>query len=79
MRKLILAGVALFSLSLFVGNAEAGLFKKRKICSSCNNGKNQTASVGEAPAKSSEKAPAPSPQAVKTEDKKKAPAPNLKN
>lgn len=78
MQKFMVAVVAIFSLSLFVGQADAGLFnKKRKICSSCNN-KTKTVAVGET-SKPSEKAPAPAPQAVKTEDKKKAPAPSLKN
>ena len=79
MKKLLVAGVSLFVLSLFVNNVEAGLFKKKaKVCSSCKSGATKTTTAGEAP-KATEKAPAPSPQAVKTEDKKKAPAPNLKN
>lgn len=79
MQKTLVAGFGILALALFVGNAEAGLFKKKaKICSSCKTGSTKTVTAGEA-SKSSEKAPAPAPQAVKSEDKKKAPAPNLKN
>ena len=79
MQKMLVAGFGVLAVSLFVGNAEAGLFKKKvKICSSCKTGSTKTVTAGEA-SKSSEKAPAPAPQAVKTEDKKKAPAPSLKN
>ena len=77
MQKTLVAGFAFLAMTLFVGNAEAGLFKKKaKICSSCKTGNTKTVTVGEAP-KKSQKAPAPAPQAVKTAPKnsEKAPAP----
>jgi len=75
MQKTLVAGFAFLAMTLFVGNAEACLFKKKvKICSSCKTGSTTTVTAGKAP-KSSEKAPAPAPQAVKNEDKTKAPAP----
>ena len=76
MRKFLVAGFGFLALALFAGDAEAGLFKKKcKICS--KGGTTTTVTAGET--KATEKAPAPSPQAVKNEDKKKAPAPSLKN
>lgn len=74
--------------SLFANNAEAGLFGKKKTCSSCNSGKNANvktvvAPAAAAPAKSSPKVYAPNPQAVKAPapatDKKKAAAPNIRD
>ena len=63
--------------SLFANNAEAGLFGKKKTCSSCNLGKNTNVKTVVAPAaaKSSPKAPAPNPQTVKSSPKVYAPNP----
>ena len=78
------AAAILAAFSLFTNNAEAGLFGKKKTCSSCNLGKNTKAPApNPQTVKSSPKVYAPNPQAVKAPapatDKKKAAAPNIRD
>ena len=80
MKNFMTVAAIFAAFSLFTNNAEAGLFGKKKTCSSCNLGKNTNvktvvAPAAAAPAKSSPKVYAPNPQAVKSSPKVYAPNP----